>query len=985
MRSKTLRRLTGGTAAVFILVLAWSAWRAASGGESSDYPVMAAGQIDLHAQVQTAEPLPYLAVGQGAPAAGAAVRSRPLTVSVRAADYRNASEEALVNVFRDAEKADDALRWAGDEGWVEWQVDVPQEGVYHIEVDYDLPQTGYVSAIRGIEIDGETPFREAERLAFDRQWRDAKFPYDRNAIGQEIRPPQEEIKGWKTAALADYGVSSQPLTWHFTRGSHTIRMKGVREAMDLYELRLVAAAEPPAYREYRASRPSLSTNPDWFQVIEAERFTRKSQTSIQTQSVAEPHISPDPKGRLTYNTIGGERWKNPGEWVEWSFEVPADGEYVIEWKALQGYRGNASVYRTVMIDGSVPFRELLHERIPYLPRFALHALQDDAGEPYRFYLTKGEHTIRLIADASPVAPAVVALRNWMNELYGIEAKLRVITGNYGVGANANADMNRTWEIREYYPEAESELRAVADNLRKLADYLNGLNQHETQASSTLDAAVDTLTRMLGRIEELPNRMDGFVTVHGNLSALAAQLSDQPLLLDYIVVRTPDADTELKIATALDQVSYTVQNFFRTFYLKYDMKSLNEDDALTVWVGRGRDYADLLQEMIEREFTPRTGIRVNVNLMPNANQLLLGNAAGDQPDVAIGVSGETPVDYAMRGAAEDLSAFDGFAQASGRFHPGLMRMLGYDGGTYGLPETQSFNMLFYRSDILQELGLEPPDTWEDVYRMLPPLQENGLTFFYPKDLLPLLFQHGGDVYTADGLNVKLGDDSAIQAFRQFTDLYKKYGLPKDVPSFFNHFKLGDIPIGLADYNMYLMLSVAAPEVAGHWQMAPIPGIRQQDGTVARWSSQSMSAAIMMKKSDKKAEAWSFLDWWTSTDVQTRYALDMESFYGLEYRWNTANLSAFLQLPWSREEVRALKEQLRWTKNNPVVPGYYFVGRELEFAWNDTVLRNLPAREALEKADSAIQRELERKQRDFGLTPQDDLQIRPQEHPYEWEAP
>ena len=38
---------------------------------------------------------------------------------------------------------------------------------------------------------------------------------------------------------------------------------------------------------------------------------------------------------------------------------------------------------------------------------------------------------------------------------------------------------------------------------------------------------------------------------------------------------------------------------------------------------------------------------------------------------------------------------------------------YEGGVYAVPETQNFDMLFYRTDVFAELGLTPPETWEAV--------------------------------------------------------------------------------------------------------------------------------------------------------------------------------------------------------------------------------------------------------------------------------
>jgi ABC-type glycerol-3-phosphate transport system substrate-binding protein len=391
-------------------------------------------------------------------------------------------------------------------------------------------------------------------------------------------------------------------------------------------------------------------------------------------------------------------------------------------------------------------------------------------------------------------------------------------------------------------------------------------------------------------------------------------------------------------------------------------------------------------MVDQDFTPKTGIQVNINLMPNPNMLILGNAAGDVPDIALGVGEATPADYAMRSAVEDLSKYPGFDAVNKRFIPGVQRALAYNGGTYGLPEVQNFQVLFYRTDIFDSLGLKAPDTWNDVFDLLPTLQENGMTMSIPKaDFSTFFFENGAEAYSPDGLKATLTSPEGQKAFNMWTEMFTKYNLPIDIPAFFQHFRDGDIPIGIADFNTYVQLLVAAPEITGHWKIAPLPGIEQPDGQTARWSPQGLSAAMIMKKSDRKDEAWDFLKWWTSDEVQARYAKDIESFYGLEYRWNTANVGAMQTLNWSSDDLQAIREQARWAKNMPNVPGFYFLSREMDFAWNDTVFNNVPAEEALEDAQTSLQREMDSRQQDFGIGSGADLRVPQIRQPFEWGEP
>ena len=60
----------------------------------------------------------------------------------------------------------------------------------------------------------------------------------------------------------------------------------------------------------------------------------------------------------------------------------------------------------------------------------------------------------------------------------------------------------------------------------------------------------------------------------------------------------------------------------------------------------------------------------------------------------------------------------------------MKPYTFEGNVYALPDTLGFCMLYYRADILHDLGLDVPKTWDDVRALLPVLQANGMSFGMP---------------------------------------------------------------------------------------------------------------------------------------------------------------------------------------------------------------------------------------------------------------
>ncbi|MEC0110085.1 extracellular solute-binding protein [Paenibacillus taichungensis] len=904
-------------------------------------------------------------------------------IRINPSQYDTAAPITKLSSSKDDGKT--VLNWDNEAGSVDWTFHVAKAGWYELHLDYKPLPGSNSSVIRGVMIDGSYPFEEAERVELERMWKDAKYPYDRNELGMQVRPQQTELNEWISKAVSDYSVSSRPLLFRLETGEHTLRLVGERGGVALQQMSFQSHEHVIPYEEYKSAYPSVSSDAsDWYMVRETEQFERKSHLSIQTDHWAEPYISPDPKGRITYNVLGGNHWNLPGEWVEWDIEVPTNGWYEIDLKNFQNYRPGFKAYRTISIDGKVPFEEMLNYAIDYHKEFEITTLSNVSGEPFKFYLKQGKHSIRMTADSTKMQPILIALKDTLLQIAAFDREMRLITGNYSKSASdSNIDSTRTWEMKKYDPEVENKLQAITDRLNMIRLYTNSVNERDSDLSQAIKASVTILEEMLSDVNEIPSKIKEFSTIQANIGTWMSTLTKQPLLLDYLVVRTPDAKTGLKEPTALSRIPYSLADFSRSFYVDYDLGGPEEEGALTIWVGRGRDYVDLLRELVSQDFTPKTGIEVNINLMPNPNMLILGNAAGEVPDIALGVGESIPADYAMRNAVEDLSQYPGFDDMMNQFIPGVTRALMYDGGTYGLPEVQNFQLLFYRSDILERLDLEVPDTWDDVFDILPTLQENGMTMNVPKaDYSTLFLEHGTDPYTQDGLKSNIFSDTGQQAFKLWTEMFTKYNLPIDIPAFFQHFRDGDIPIGISDFNTYVQLQVAAPEITGHWKVAPLPGIKQENGEVVRWSPQGLTGAMIMKKSEQKDKAWEFLKWWTSGEIQSRYAADMESFYGIEYRWNTANVKAMDSLNWPADDLKAIREQASWALNMPNVPGYYFLGREMDFAWNRTVFDGIPADESLEEAHLSLQREMDRRQRNFGIMGRS-LNIPQITEPYVWE--
>lgn len=168
---------------------------------------------------------------------------------------------------------------------------------------------------------------------------------------------------------------------------------------------------------------------------------------------------------------------------------------------------------------------------------------------------------------------------------------------------------------------------------------------------------------------------------------------------------------------------------------------------------------------------------------------------------------------------------------GRFRKDATASLRYDGGCYGLPLTEIYPMMFVRTDILEELGLEAPDTWEEMYTVAAVLQRKNMEIGIPSNIgmyATLLYQNGGSFFTEDLRQTRFDSEEAVDAFVTWTNFFSRYGFPLSF-DFYNRFRSGEMPIGIAAYTTYTMLESAAPEINGRWEMLPC---RRRFGRMAR---------------------------------------------------------------------------------------------------------------------------------------------------------
>lgn len=904
-------------------------------------------------------------------------------------DYASSGK---VEVYTNYEGTDKAL-FTDTDSSVSFHVQVPQTGYYNLYMEYLIPESRGVAAERGVRINGEFPFEDAQNITFTRIWTDGGEVKTDNQ-GNQIRPTQIEVYDWQSSCFEDdMGYITEPYRFYLEKGDNEITLEAENEPMIIRKFMVAPVSVIQSYEEYVAKYPDISDQAmtaGYIQMIQGEDSTLRSESSLYAKyDRSSPTTYPNSVTNTVLNYVGGDTWRSSGQWIEWEFEVPEDGYYNIMIKGRQNYSRGSVSSRTVYIDGEIPFSEMKEISYAYSNDWECKNLADENGVPYNFYLTKGTHTIRLEATLGGVGPILEELEDSTYRVNQIYRKILVYTG-------ANSDRYRDYYIEANYPEVMEAMELESKRLFKIVD---DTVSYSGQKAANI-AAAQTVAQQMERFCEKPNKITlEFTTFKDNITALGTaslNMSETKLDIDYLVVSGTGVTPKKDKANIFTKLWHETKSFFASFFVDYNSvgdvyDESADDEVVKVWILTGRDQGTILKSMVDDTFTPESGVKVNVEIV-DPTALLNAVLAGRGPNVVLSVGADQPVNYALRGAAEDITQFNDWEEVLSHYTPSSYEQYGLDGHIYAIPETQTFNVMFYRKDVLEEMGLEVPDTWQELIEMLPTIQGNNLSVGIPtaagssstttattavasnvSDLslyFTLLYQYGGDMYNEMGTKTTVDDEAGIRAFDDYVRYFNDYGLPT-IYDFVSRFRSGEMPIGISAYSTYNTLMVSAPEIRGLWDFTLIPGTEytNPDGTtyIDRSDFITGSATMMIATEDEslKQKSWEFMKWWAEPDTQVRFGREIEALLGSSARYATANKDAFEQLSWSSDDIKVLSEQWDQTVGIREVPGGYYTGRHITNAIRKVINDKDDTRETIIDYSIKINEEIEKKRNEFGL--------------------
>jgi len=336
-----------------------------------------------------------------------------------------------------------------------------------------------------------------------------------------------------------------------------------------------------------------------------------------------------------------------------------------------------------------------------------------------------------------------------------------------------------------------------------------------------------------------------------------------------------------------------------------------EGSISVWaMGTEGENLGVLAEDFMAEFPD---IDVEVTAVPwdaAHDRIVNAIAGGEVPDASL-IGTTWMGEFAELGGLEPTP--DTFE--SGDFFEGAWNSTVVDGTSYGVPWYVETRLLYYRTDLAEQGGVEEaPTDWDGLTELATAQQEAGAKYgisLQPggtgswQTFMPFFWQAGGEIQDEDG-NFTLDSDACTKALAYY-DSFFEAGLAQ--PS------VSDVPVE----GQFASGDVGA-FISGPWMIGVVTdaGADPATFTVAHQPTEDAGTSFVgggnmavFEQSDNKPAAWAFVEYLTRPEVQVKWFETVSALPSVESSWEDSTLA-------DDEMLSAFGEQLEDAKSPPAIP-------------------------------------------------------------------
>ncbi len=263
----------------------------------------------------------------------------------------------------------------------------------------------------------------------------------------------------------------------------------------------------------------------------------------------------------------------------------------------------------------------------------------------------------------------------------------------------------------------------------------------------------------------------------------------------------------------------------------DSSSSTNKTTINVWaMGEEAKSLPKIVTDFEKE-NPNIDVKVQAIPWDQAHDKLLTAVASKKGPDVIQMGTTWVPEFASANALLDLKPyikkypeFD-----ENNFYPGSIETTKYEDKIVGIPWYIDTRVLYYRTDLLKEVGYnEPPKTWDelrDAAKKLAKRGDNkyGISIDTNEQSLAFMFARQNGSKLLDEQNKPLFNQKEfVEAVEYLNSFFKDGSAPKDLGmDIIQAFRSGIIPMFISGPWMVKLINDQAPELKGKWATAVLP--------------------------------------------------------------------------------------------------------------------------------------------------------------------
>lgn len=371
---------------------------------------------------------------------------------------------------------------------------------------------------------------------------------------------------------------------------------------------------------------------------------------------------------------------------------------------------------------------------------------------------------------------------------------------------------------------------------------------------------------------------------------------------------------------------------------------SSSDEVSFWfMGDGNEQ---IQPILD-DFTEETGITVNVQSIPWSaahDRLLTAVASGEGPDV-VQMGTTWMAEFSDAGALMDISEYIESEEElnTENFFEGNVATNEFDGAYYGVPWYTETRALYYRTDLLEEVGYtEAPQTWDELKDAALNLSERGDNMYgFNVDSADQTFgfmfarQNGSELLDAEG-NPLFNEPEFVEAAEYLNSIVQEGGAPLqdlglDISQTFGG--EGIVPMFISGPWMITAINENAPDIEGKWATAVLPA--GPENNLSNTGGANLSVWSENENTDNAIELIKFL---SLPENQLAFMETSSSLPAVQAAWEDESLQGELIVPFG--------EQLENSEHMPLIPEWEEVAQNYISYWEQITVGGADVQETLE---------------------------------------